>query len=606
MPPRRTLLLGALLFVVVAAVFAPTLTHGFISYDDPTYVTENAHVTAGLTWAGIGWAFRSTEASNWHPLTWVSHMVDCQLFGLNPWGHHATSVLLHALNAVLLFLALRRLTGKPWGSLFVAALFGLHPLHVEAVAWVAERKEVLSAFFWMLALLSYARRAELTRNRQRSAWAHYAFCLGFFALGLMSKPMVVTLPCVLLLLDFWPLDRWRTATGRDRAWILMEKIPFFVLAAAACAVTLAAQAKGGAVGTLEHFPLSERLANALIAYCWYLGKMFLPTRLAIFYPYGLVQPTLAQAALAGCLLAAITVAAILLVRRRPYLLVGWLWFLGTLVPVIGLIQVGGQSKADRYSYLPLIGIFLACTWAVVEVAPVWKRSRRFLAIMAGLILVACAGATTHQLGYWKDGLTLFQHARDVTDNNWVAHSNLAIALAKTSPAEAEKEYQATLKILATFAYTYVKKGMEQERLPGHLPEAIDDFRTAIEILPILAVPHNSLGVALAKTPGGLPEAAQELRKAIQLKPDFVAAHYDLASVLASLPGSDYEAIEEYRTVIRLAPDDVGAHFGLGRVLARLPGRRDDAVEEFEAALRIRPDLAPARQMIERLETAPAR
>jgi hypothetical protein len=598
---RRTLLFGTLLFVAVAAVFVPAVTHSFITYDDPHYVVGNAHVTAGVTWSGIGWALRSTE-TNWHPLTWFSHMVDCQVFGLKPWGHHATSVLLHGLNTVLLFLALCRMTGAMGRSLFVAALFGLHPLHVEPVAWIAERKEVLSAFFWMLALLSYARRAELARSRPRSAWACYALCLGCFTLGLMSKPMVVTLPCVLLLLDFWPLCRWGPASARGRAWLLVEKIPFFVLAAAASAVTLEAQAKGGAVGTLDHFPLSERVGNALIAYCWYLGKTFLPTRLAVFYPYGFVPPSLAQAALAGSLLAAVTVAAVFLVRRRPYLLVGWLWFLGTLVPVIGLIQVGGQSKADRYSYVPLVGIFLAGTWAAAEAAPVWLRSRRVLEIAAGLILVACAAATTRQLSYWKDGLTLFHHALEVTENNWVAHTNLY--LTETAPAESAKEYQETLKILGSFAYTYVQKGAQLEQTPGHTAEAIKDYRTAIEILPIFALPHNSLAMALSKTPDGLPEAERELRTAIRLEPGFVPAHFNLAALLANLPGKPDEAIEEYQTVIRLSPQDGIAHFALGRVLARLPGRKDDAVAEFEAALRIRPNLEPARKMLDQLKAAP--
>ena len=602
--PRVRLLMGGLLLIVVAAVFMPAVTRSFITYDDPVYVTENPHVREGLTWSGAGWAFRSLEASNWHPLTWMSHMLDCQLFGLDPRGHHLTSVLLHALNSAILFLALSRLTGAPWRSLFVVGLFGLHPLHVESVAWVSERKDVLCTLFLMLALWAYARRNELSRAADPRARGYYGICLLLFALGLMSKAMLVTLPCVLLLLDFWPLDRWGPGTARERVWMVAEKLPFFALSAVSSALTLAAQTRGGAVAAIEDFPWPVRVANALVSYCWYLGKAFEPSGLAVFYPNFAERPSLAATTLAGGLLAAVTAAAALLARRRPYLLVGWLWFLGTLVPVIGLVQVGGQSRADRYGYVPLIGLFIMGTWAAADAFPGWAPRRRALGAAGGVVLAACAAATWHQLGYWRDGQALFRHALAVTENNWVAHANLSATLSRTEPEEARREYDAMLRILASFAETYVKKGVDLERSPGHLPEAIKDFRTAVEILPILAGPHNNLGSALARTPGGLAEATAEFRAATRLEPGFVSAHYNLATVLARTPGGQDEAIEEFRTAIRLAPGDAAAHYSLGRILARIPGHRDEAIAEFAAVLSIRPDLEPAREMIERLERAP--
>ena len=601
---RFPFLLGALLLLVVAGVFLPAVTHDFITYDDPVYVTGNAHVTGGLTWADVGWAFHSTEASNWHPLTWLSHMADCQVFGLRPWGHHLTSVLLHAFNAFLLFAALRRMTGAPWRSLFVAALFGLHPLHVESVAWVSERKDVLSTTFWMLVLWAYARRAELARARDTGSLGFYGLAVLFFALGLMCKPMLVTLPCVLLLLDYWPLNRWGGSTASARVALVAEKLPFFALSAAASAVTLYAQRGGGTVASVEDFPWPVRLANALVAYCWYLGKAFVPARLAVFYPYFAESPPLWECVSAAVLLAAVTAASAALARRRPYLLVGWLWYLGTLVPVIGLVQVGGQAKADRYSYVPLIGVFIMAAWSAGGAPALSARRRRAQGLAAAAMLAGLAIVTSRQLAFWKDGTSLFRHALAVTENNWVAHANLAAALAKSSAPGAAAEYLDTLRILAAFADTYVKKGIELERTPGHLPDAIKEFRTAVRILPVLAGPHFNLGTALARTPGGRLEAIEELRTATRLKPDFVDGHFNLATALAgTLEGRD-EAVAEFETVIRLAPGDFLSHFYLGQVLARIPGRRQDAIEQFEAALAVRPDFRQAREMIERLRAVP--
>jgi tetratricopeptide (TPR) repeat protein len=601
---RRPFVLGALLFLLVGGVFLPAVSHDFITYDDPVYVTGNAHVKGGLAWADVKWAFRSTEASNWHPLTWLSHMADCQLFGLHPWGHHLTNVLLHAINAVLLFAALRMMTGALWRSLFVAALFGLHPLHVESVAWVSERKDVLSTTFWMLVLWAYARRAGISRVGGRSAPLFYGLALVFFALGLMCKPMLVTLPCVLLLLDFWPLRRLEGLSAAGLWALLAEKIPFFALSAAASAVTLLAQGGGGTVASIEDFPWPVRLANALISYCRYLGKCLVPVRLAVFYPFFPKPPPLWEPLLAGALLAGITAAAFALVRRRPYLLVGWLWFAGTLVPVIGLVQIGGQSMADRYTYVPLIGVFLMAAWAAGDATASWPQRRRVQGLAAGAVLAALAAMTSRQLGYWRDGASLFRHALAVTENNWVAHANLFATLSRSSAPEASAELRETVRILAAFAETYDKKGIELERMPGRTQDAIKEFRTAVRIMPDLAGPHYNLGTALARMPGGLPEAIEEFRTAARLKPDFAEVHYNLGVALAKTPGGLPEAIEEFRTAARLRPGFAEAHYNLGLALSGIPGRTQEALEEFEAALKAKPDFVQARKMIERLRSVP--
>jgi tetratricopeptide (TPR) repeat protein len=635
----RARLCGVVLFLVVAGIFLPAVTHDFITYDDPVYVTDNAHVTGGLTWENVRWAFRSTEASNWHPLTWLSHMADCQLYGLRPWGHHLTNVLLHALNAALLLIVLLRMTGAPWRSLFVAALFGLHPLHVESVAWISERKDVLSGTFCMLTLWAYARQSERGQSRRRGAASYYALALVFFALGLMSKPMLVTLPCVLLLLDFWPLGRWAASSARGRWLLVAEKIPFFILSAAASAATVYAQENGETVGSLEDFPLPVRLANAALTYCRYLEKCFFPTKLAVFYPFFGEQPPLIAALGAGALLVAITAAAVAFARQRPYLLVGWLWFVGTLVPVIGLVQVGGQSMADRYTYLPLVGVFIMVAWGAGDAATSWPSARPALSLAAGAALASLSILTCVQLHYWKDGATLFRHAAAVTKDNWVAHANLYATLSKSSAPEAAAQLQETMGILAAYAERLDRNGAELERTPGHSQEAIRQYRKAVGIMPDLAGPHDILGMALARSPGGLPEAIGEFRAAIRLKPSLAAAHYNLGTALVSSPGGKAEAITEYETatlldpenyqahynlavllsgvagrereaipeyeaVIRIKPDLFQAHFNLGLVLAGLPGRKREAIREFEAVLQAKPGLDQARSMIERLRAAP--
>jgi tetratricopeptide (TPR) repeat protein len=636
--PDRPLLPGLVLFGIVFLTFLPTLRQGFITYDDPIYVSENAHVKGGITWANAAWAMRSTEASNWHPLTWLSHMADCSLYGIEPWGHHLTNVLLHALNALLLFVALRRMTGAGWRSLLVAALFGLHPLHVESVAWISERKDVLSTAFWMLVILAYTARDERLRGLRPGAGAYYALSLLLFALGLMCKPMLVTLPCVLLLLDYWPLGRWGRSARAGRWLLVAEKIPFLLIGAAVSVVTLAAQRGGDAVGSVDDFPVSVRVSNALLSYCGYLGKCLLPRGLSIFYPFQSTPPPLWEPVLAACLLAAVTAAALALARRRPYLLVGWLWFLGTLVPVIGLVQVGGQSMADRYTYVPLIGIFIIAAWGVCDLSGPRAAGQRAAGITSAATVALLACLTLGQIRYWRDGVTLFRHAIAVTDNNWIAHANLYATLTRSSSPEAREELRKTLNILAEFAQARETKGDQLLALPGRRQDAIKEYRAAVRIMPELAEPHFRLGTTLAGSPAGLPEAIEEFRTAVRLKPDSAEAHYDLgialsagpevkgeavtefetaarlspsnvqahynlAYLLSRIPGREGRAITEYETIVRLQPGNFQAQFNLGLLLSEIPGRAPEAIGHFEAALRAKPGLRQANEMIERLRAA---
>jgi hypothetical protein len=456
---RRAMLICLLLALITLALYWPATHFDFTNYDDPDYIIYNPSIQHGITGAGLVWAFKTSHASNWHPLTWVSHMADCALYGLNPGGHHLTSLLFHTANVVLLFLVLCQWTGAPWRSALVAALFAWHPLHVESVAWVSERKDVLSAFFWLLTLAAYGRYAKETggvrlrrtpdgsspgstesRPTLSKSHVYYFLALFFFALGLLSKPMVVTLPFVLLLLDFWPLRRAATVG------LFLEKIPFFALAALECVATLWAQRGANSVVSFGILPFSARLANALVSCVLYLWKMVWPANLALPYPYSHIW-TFWTAAGAGLLLLLISAGAILRARRQPHLIVGWLWFLGTLTPVIGLVQAGIQPMADRYSYMPLIGVFIMAAWAIPGAWTRWPRPGLVLgAVVAGALGFLLAGAET-QLQYWRNSVALFSHTVAVTRNNILAEYNLAEALARQGDeAQAVVHYQRALAI----------------------------------------------------------------------------------------------------------------------------------------------------------------
>jgi tetratricopeptide (TPR) repeat protein len=588
--------------LVTIAVYWPATHHDFVNYDDDLYLTENAHVTGGLTWENARWAFGSGHAANWHPLTWLSHMLDCQLFGVKPWGHHFTSVLFHAFNAALVFVLLQRLTGALWPSLWVAALFALHPLRVESVAWIAERKDVLSGFFGLLALIFYARYAARRQSAQgsesqarpapasatRRSSGDFALALFFLALGLMSKPMLVTWPFVMLLLDYWPLNRVPPAGSKQQVpalkRLLIEKLPFFALVALACVVTFCVQKSGGTVGTL---PIGTRVGNALVSYLRYLQKLFWPANLAVFYPQPDEWPIELVALALGLLVAA---SAVLWLKRKPYpfLLVGWLWFAGTLVPVIGLVQVGQQAMADRYTYLPSIGVFLLVVWGTCEFA---GRYRMALLIASSTALIICAGLTREQLACWQNSEALFQHALKVTDNNYVAHNNLGAALAaKGQVEEAIAHYQEAIRLRSDDAKFHSNLG-NALGIRGRIDEAIAPLQEAVRLKPNYAETHNDLGMALA-TKGRMDDAIREFQEAIHLKPDFADPHSHLGSALNAQGRTD-EAIQEFQQALRLNPDYAEVHNKLGFALSR-KGQADEAILHYREAIRLRPNYAKAR------------
>lgn len=533
---RRAVVVSALLALAVIGVFGRAAGHQFLTYDDNEYVTGNPEVRSGLTLHGMAWAITATQAHNWHPLTWVSHMLDVELYGLDPAGHHMTSVLLHAANTVLLFLLLRRLTRATWRSALVAALFGLHPLHVESVAWIAERKDVLSTFFMMVTLLLYVGWTEGGKR------ADYLLVATAFSLGLLSKPMLVTLPVLLLLIDFWPMAR-PIPFGRR----VVEKLPLFGLSLASSIITVWAQQRGGAVKTLEAFSLGTRAANAVVSYARYLGMTLWPQGLAVFYPHpGSGLPT-AQVALASAMLVAITVVAILLLRTRPYVLFGWAWYLVTLLPVIGLIQVGDQAMADRYTYVPLIGPFVAAVWGACDAVGRWpglaaSSLRGPILGAAACGLVSALGLVAWiQAGVWKDTITLFEHAIEVTHDNYRAEQAVGDGFAVRGEFDrAEPHYREALRIRP--ADPVVMTNLASLSLhKGRLDEAVALFRDVLRVQPGTATAHYNLGSALAAQ-GHTREAMVHYRAAIALDPELSNAYRALAWALYSV--GDYAGARE--------------------------------------------------------------
>ena len=552
MPPARTSdhrtpLLLALLVLVTGFIFWPVSGFKFVSYDDPEYVTENPMVQRGLTVETLRWAFVTTHAGNWHPLTWLSHALDCQLYGSSPGGHHLTNLLLHAANTLLLFLVLLRMTGAPWRSATAAAVFAWHPLHIESVAWVSERKDVLSTLFFLLTIWAYARyvtvqslkaklqsQASAAGNTQHAtrntppASIFYLLALCFFAFGLMSKPMLVTLPFVLLLLDYWPLQRFslpilqpsnpqtlcHSTTPLLR--LVWEKLPFLALAVLASVVTYTVQKGGGAVVPLEALSCAVRGANGLVSYARYLKKMIWPVGLSPFYPYVFSWPAW-QLALAGLLLIGVSLLAVSMAKRRPYLLVGWLWYLGTLVPVLGLVQAGSQSIADRYTYIPLIGIFVALVWGAESILKSNTSARVIWGTTAALILALSAVSTRQQLWNWQDTETLFRHALHVDPNNEVACNNLG----------------------------------EEMSLQGRQEEALVLFKKATAFRPRYADLYANLGWIYFHQ-GKRQEAFDNYQAALNINPNHVTAHIRMGRLLVSVGAID-EAISHYRTAIRLNP-----------------------------------------------------
>jgi len=543
--PGWTLAICLSLTVATLSVFWSVRNHDFVNYDDQLYVTENRQVQSGLTWSGVLLAFATTDASNWHPLTWLSHMLDYEIYAMNPAGHHLTNLVFHIANALLLFLVLHRMTDGLWPSALVAALFAVHPLHVESVAWVAERKDVLSTFFWFATTWAYLRYVD------QRGFGRYVLALLLFALGLLAKPMLVTLPFTLLLLDYWPLGRFGSQRPASASishvekssdsgafaisHLLLEKVPFFVLSGVSSVVTLFVQGQGGSVASFESLPLGLRAANAVVSYVRYIGKMAWPVELSVLYPLnpqlGLVFSMWQVAGSCGLLLS-ITGLAIWTRRRLPYLMVGWLWYVGTLVPVIGLVQVGVQSMADRYTYIPLIGLFIVTAWGMADVVGGLRYRKSLYTTTAGIVITVLMVCTYRQVQTWRNTIVLFSHALEVTADNCSAHYNLGTALAKQ----------------------------------GHLEEAIDNFSEAVRIQPFHANAHNNLGLAFAQQ-GRLEEAIEKYLKALEIRPDSPQAHFNLGNALAR-KGDFHKAIEHFQEALRIKPDYVKARHNLSLALDR--------------------------------------
>ncbi len=627
-------------------LYWPAHNHSFIYYDDIEYVVNNPHVNSGLNWQNIQWAFNIGYASNWHPLTWLSHMMDCQFFGKDFSQHHMVNVYFHIANTLLLFIVLHRMTKALWASAFVATLFAIHPLHVESVAWLAERKDVLSTFFWMLTMLAYALYTEKPNTTR------YITTLLLFALGLMAKPMLVTLPFVLLLLDYWPLERIRIeskaenndlqnqsskgkAPAKKISALILEKVPFFILSLASGILTFLAQRAGGSVVSAESLSLKTRLANAIISYTAYIEKMFWPSRLAVLYPHPVSQLPLTKILFSALLLVLITVLCIYLARRLKFLAVGWLWYMGTLIPVIGIVQVGAQAMADRYTYVPLTGLFVILAWTVREVILRYQRLKPLLAFSVAIMLFALSLCSLVQLHHWQDSSTLLKHTIDVTEDNHIILTNYANILRHDGQVdEAIKLYYKALQIRPNLPQAYNQLGLAMLD-KGNDKEAIACFQKAIELTKnnranrkkaeVFAKANYNLANTLRKkqrfeeallyynkaleiTPNdvdtlhGLGVTSAELkyydqaidyyRRALQIQPNHIITHGRLGMVLADIGKID-EAIEHFKIVLEVRPDDVEMHFNLGALLQK-QGKTDQAIQSYRRALEIDPDFEKAR------------
>jgi Flp pilus assembly protein TadD len=595
---RAPLLVCLSLVALVAVIYLPTAGHDFLSYDDNLYVRGNPSVRGGLTASGAWWALTSVGyAGNWHPLTWLSHQLDVTLFGVRPGPMHLVNAGLHATAAAALFLVLRGMTGAFWRSAIVAALFAVHPLRVESVAWIAERKDVLSGLLFVLTLgawLGYARRPGPGR---------YGLALGLFALGLTAKPMLVTVPLVLLLVDYWPLGRvdapWGAAPERAEAAVprftpgllLLEKAPFLVLAAASSWVTVVAQSRGGALSTGDMLPVGSRLANAVRSLAAYLGLTVWPTDLAVLYPITLRGVPAGEASAALLLVGAITAAALWQARRRAWLTVGWLWYVGMLIPVIGIVQVGAQSMADRYTYLPHIGLLTLVVWGGAELAGRLRIPPRSVVAAAGVAALVLASVAVHQVGYWKDSLTLFRRAVAVTRDNYLAEYNLGVELADMGNlAEAEAHLRASLAIMPGYPRTLNNLG-NIRYAQGRLDEAEAFYRLAVKADPKDHMSAFNLGLVM-RARGRFEEAERILRDVLGMKPDFVEARNALGGVMAATGRSD-EAERLFRRAMEIAPRDHNAPYNLGVVLAGR-GMLDEAESLYRRAIALKPDFANAR------------
>jgi len=595
---RPQVLISLTLTVAIVAVYWQVRHFDFIYvYDDLEYVIKNRHAHQGISAEGIAWAFRTFHSANYHPLTWLSHMLDGQLYGVDPGRHHLTNVLFHIANTLLLFVLFYRMTGLAWRSGFVAALFALHPLHVESVAMIAERKDVLCTFFWMLTLLSYTTYTA----QQKAGW--YFVTLAGFVLGLLAKPMAVTLPFVLLLLDFWPLERFKTPAGRvvkGPQWrltvlrLILEKTPFFVLSAIASWVTVLAQLSKGAVAAPEVYPLAQRVANAAVSYVSYLGKTIWPHPLVVFYPY---RTLIAHWQFIAALLLITAVTALVLIgfRKHSFLIVGWLWYLGTLVPVIGLVQVGDQAMADRYTYIPLIGIFILIAWGGAEILKN-RRYKAFVCAAASAVIFPILMVLTWvQISYWSDGITLFRHAAGIFENSWVLHNNLGAALhRKGNSAAAIQQFKITLDLSPGNADAHYNLGVLFGN-QGKPVQAVAHYRKTLQMKPDHLEALNNLGGELIVRGGDAAEGIKYCQRALEIDPEHANAHSNIAVALTAAGKVD-EAIEHYRQALGLMPGNVKLQHALGNLLVQ-KGRLQEAKNYYARALELDPESEKAHRMM---------
>jgi Flp pilus assembly protein TadD len=596
---KRNLISCLLIVVATLSLYNSVNRHPFVNYDDDRYVTENAHVRNGLSRDTVIWAFTTVEQANWHPLTWLSHALDYELFHLNAGGHHLTSVLIHAVNAMLLFLLLARATGRAGPSMFVALLFAIHPINVESVAWVAERKNVLCTFFFFLTIGAYGWYA------LRPNWKRYLPVFFLFACGLMAKPMVITLPFALLLLDYWPMARIE-GSAKPVTWVpqrlfpklLLEKAPLLLLSVTSAVITMEAQQAGGAVRSASQFSSGVRLENAIVAYAIYLWKTVCPARLAPLYPHPGDSLAVWLVALSAIGLLA-TTALVIKFRSKRYLMVGWLWFVGILVPVIGLVQVGDAAMADRYAYIPQIGIFVMVTWAATELADSRRTGLAARVVPAACVLVALGFATNRQLNYWASNYDLWSHALAVTQNNFIAEDNLGGALVLLGRADdACPHFQAAAGINPRDPLSHFNMGTCLQN-SGNLLQAIEQYQNAIRLTSdrlLLASTYTNQGAAYRDL-GDTVKAEQSYREALQLNPGQFNAYMGLGR-LSERQGRLDEAIKNYSRSVELRATDQG-YFYLGHAL-ELQNRLQQALTAYQEALKIAPDRKDIQQAVDRL------
>ncbi len=629
------------LFLMAAALIAFWQVNycNFVDIDDPLYVAKNIHIRDGITTEAMRWAFTTGYASNWHPLTWMSHMLDVQLFGLNPRWHHLSNLLLHIANTLLLFWVFHRMTKAPWKSAFAAALFAIHPLHVESVAWVSERKDVLSTFFWMLTMGAYIHYVAHPRLK------NYLAVFIFFALGLMAKPMLVTLPFVLLLLDFWPLQRFepkksarqtrteasrqgagsveraqlsakkrkgksgKTAAGQgtvkeekpaDRTYqwalirpLIREKIPLFALTALSCIVTYTVQQKGGSVASIAAFSPGVRIANALVSYIIYIAKTLWPVNLAVYYPLPGLQP-IWQVLGAVVFLGAVTFTVIRTAKRLPYLTVGWLWFAGTLVPVIGIVQVGSQAMADRYSYIPLIGLFVMAAWGIPDLLKKWRPTleprKEALFALSALVLLSLLIVTRTQVGYWRNDFALYDHSLKVASLSDVIHYNRGIAYGELGNLrQAISDYDRAIEINLKYADAYNNRGVAYGKL-GDPRQAISDYDAAIKINPEYAEAYNNRGVAYNEL-SNLRQAISDFDRAVEINPEYAEAYNNRGATYGAL-GDQRTAISDFDRAIEIDPKYAEAYNNRGATYDKLGDQRQ-AISDYDRAIEINPKYAVA-------------